>query len=386
MLAPNIEDQYAKETAFLSSVKKNVGVEKVNNKFIITVIKSMHSGTAAVAKGATLPTGYAATARVEIAPTYIFTGYSVDDQDLEMARESAKSLADLMTINEEQMRSAHAKQMNRMFLQNGDGAITTANGAGVSSTTLILSASSPNGDIPATKYFAPGQYIKIGTGAPVQIASVDSATQLTLSAARSWSNTNKVYVTGPDGDIAVEPTGLADAIGNTTNTFQTIDRTTNPWWVPTVFSTPTTYSTARALEYKLEDLILQSNEYGKVNAMFMNRSAYRRLAADFQSIQRVVNSVNLEGGFKGLAFNGPGYDVACVLDYDAPDGVIYGVDFSTMTQAQLAPLQWLELDGSGNVLRLQGKATWEGFLKHYINLGLRKARGNFTISGGTFTV
>jgi len=47
----------------LSNVEKNVGVEKVNQNFLITVIKSMHSGVAAVDKGETLPTGEAGTTR-----------------------------------------------------------------------------------------------------------------------------------------------------------------------------------------------------------------------------------------------------------------------------------------------------------------------------------
>lgn len=388
-LAPNIQDQYAKETPFLANLKKNVGIEKVNDKFLITVVKSMHSGVAAVGRGETLPTGYAPTARVEIAPKYIFTGFSVEDQDLEMARGSELSLANLMTINEEQMRAALAKQLNRMFLQNGstNGKVGTANGAGVTSTSLTLAASTPNSDIPATKYFSPGMMIKIGSsGTAVEIASVDSDTAVTLKNARSWSNADNIFIVGPDGTASVEPDGLLAAIGSATNTFQTIDRSTNPFWKPTIFSTATIYDVDRELEKKLQDLVLQANEYGKVNALFMNRSAYNRLAADIQSLKRIVNTTDLKGGFKGLAFSGPGYDIAAVLDYDTPDGVIYGVDFDAFTLAELAPIQWLDLDGSGNVLRLQGKPTWEGFLKYYVNLGLRRSRGNFTLSAGTFTV
>ncbi len=385
-LSPRIEDQYAKETAFLANIEKNVGVEQVNENFKITVIKSMHSGVAAVGKGETLPTGEAATTRLTIAPKYLFAGFSINDQDLEMARKSEDSLANILTANESQMRISIAKQLNRMFLQNGTGAITTANGSGSSSTALVVNNSTPNADIPGTKYLAAGMYIKIGSAAAVQITSVDSDTGITLAAARSWSNADAVYIVGPDGSTGQEPDGLKNAIGTSDNEFQGIARASNPWWIPHIFGDATTYDTARELENKITDMLLKANEYGKVKAVFMNRSPYRRLVADLQSIQRIVNSVELKGGFSGLEIAGPGYKVAAVLDYDVADGELYGVDFDAFTRAQLAPLQWLELNGSGDVLRLQGKAVWEGFLKHYVNLGLRKAKGNFAIKAGTFTI
>lgn len=388
ILSPRIEEQYAKETPFLANLQKNVGVERINNKFLITVVKSMHSGVAAVEKGATLPTGYAATAQVEIDPSYVFVGFSVDDQDLEMARESDKALANLMTINESQMRTALAKQLNRMFFQNGstNGLVATASASASSSTTLTINNSSPNGDITGTKYFAPGMYVVVGTGAAVQISSVDSDNQVTLAAARSWSASDNIYIVGPDGTTGQEPTGLVNALAST-GTFQTIARSANPWWTPTKFTTATTFASAsRALEYKLTNLAMKAREYGKIGALFGNFSAVQNYAEGLQSTQRTVNSVDLKGGFKGLAFAGPGYDVPFVTDWDCPDGYVFGVDFSSLTLAQLAPIKWLELDGSGNILRLQGKATWEGFLKYYVQLGLRRAKGNFVLSNGTFTL
>lgn len=384
ILAPRVEEQYAKETPLLSNLNKNVGVQKINDKFLITVVKGLHSGVAGVGKGATLPTGYADTARVEIAPTYLFVGFSIYDQDLETARTDAQTLANILTINEDQMRTAMSRQLNRMFFQNGayNGAVTTANGAGVTSTTLTITNA---GDVDFSEYFAPGMYIVIGTAAPVQIASVDSTTQLTLAQARSWSSADKIYITGPDGETGKEPDGLAAAIGLATNTFQTIARTTNPWWISTLSGTAT-YSTDRALEKKLQELCLKANRYGKIQSIFTNISGYQRLLADQQSLQRVVGYTELKGGFMGLSFMANGYMIPVVMDRDVPDKQIYGVDFDALTLAQLAPIQWLDQDMGGNILRLNGKAVWEGFLKYYVNLGLRRARGNFAITDGTFTV
>ncbi len=388
VLSPRIEDQYAKETALLANLKKNVGVEKINNQFLITVVTGMHSGVAAVGKGDTLPSGYAATKQLTITPAYVFVGFSVDDQDLEMARGSELSLANLMTINESQMRTALAKQLNRMFFQNGttNGVIATASGSGSSATALVLNNSTPNGDIAGSKYMVPGQYVIVGTGTTVnQISAVNSDTSVTLASAQSWNNGDSIYLVGPTGTESVEPTGLVGAL-SPTGTFQGIARSANAWWIPTNFTTTTTYASAsRALEFKLTNLAQKAREYGKLSAMFGNVSAVENYAEGLQNIQRVVDSAPLEGGFEGLAFKGPGYKIPFVTDWDCADGYVFGVDFSSLTIAELAPIKWLELDGSGNILRLQGKATWEGFLKYYVQLGLRRAKGNFILSNGTFS-
>lgn len=86
--------------------------------------------------------------------------------------------------------------------------ITLANGAGTNSTTLIVDD--------AKRLFdgwsiADADYIKIGSGAYVQISSINYTTNtVTLSEARTWSDNDEVDVRGSE-DVGALPYGSATA-------------------------------------------------------------------------------------------------------------------------------------------------------------------------------
>lgn len=391
VLAPNVEAQYSKETPFLAMLPKNAGVEKdVNGRFYIVVRKYRSGGVAAVGEGENLPSGSLTPEKLSLSPKWIFAGFQVTDQVLEAMKGNIRAIANYMVEAEESVRDAIAKLENRAFLQNGDGTVGKAASDGTNSTTLTLAVSSPNGDIsePALHYLAPGMTIKIGTGSPVQVVDITDGVTVTLAAQRTWAANDPVKIVGPDGSVGVEPDGLFSLIATTNNTVQGIDRTTNAWFVPHVYSTATTYNTDRQLEMRIEEMLLRAAPYGNFKnfAIFVNRSAYKRLAKDIMSIQRVVNEVELTGGFSALNFAVRGKNIPVIYDWDVPDGVVYGVNFDALTLAELAPLQWLQFDSQGNILRLSGKAVYEGYLKHYVNLGLRNAKSHFAITNGIFTV
>lgn len=99
-------------------------------------------------------------------------------------------------------------------LRNAAAAITTAVGLGINQTALQVAD--------AKRLFdgwgvADADFIKIGTGAYVQIASIDYATNVvTLSAPRTWSNGDAVVVKGTE-DVGALPYSYAGTM-NLTNT------------------------------------------------------------------------------------------------------------------------------------------------------------------------
>lgn len=81
-------------------------------------------------------------------------------------------------------------------------------GSGSGSTSLTVSDAYPISDGFGV---VDGDWIKIGSGAYVQVASVNYATNVvTLSEARTWSNNDAVYVKGTE-DVGALPYGTADA-------------------------------------------------------------------------------------------------------------------------------------------------------------------------------
>jgi hypothetical protein len=100
-------------------------------------------------------------------------------------------------------------------------AVTTASGAGAGTVTLIVADAKRLFDgwsvADATWRAGNADFIKIGSGAYVQISSINYATNtVTLSATRTWSNGDSVLVIGNE-DVGAFPYGSADSTGTITN-------------------------------------------------------------------------------------------------------------------------------------------------------------------------
>jgi hypothetical protein len=80
--------------------------------------------------------------------------------------------------------------------------------------------------------------------------------------------------------------------------------------------------------------------------------------------RRYTNAdVQLNGGFKGVDFNG----IPMVADYDAPYDEAYFIEPSTLSVEDLGPISFLQEDGS--VLdRSATQPVWQATLSYYANL------------------
>lgn len=79
-----------------------------------------------------------------------------------------------------------------------------ASGAGASSTTLTVDSGQARMFFDGwglTGFGPQADWIKIGSGTPVQIASVNSATSITLTSPRSWSDNDEVFLVQKNGTI-----------------------------------------------------------------------------------------------------------------------------------------------------------------------------------------
>ncbi len=240
-----------------------------------------------------------------------------------------------------------------------------ANGLGNSSTTLIVdNCKAVGGNTNHTKYLAPGQYITIGTTTGAQILTVDSDTQVTLVAAKTWSDNDVVTLAN-----AAEPMGLAGHIddGDNVSTYQNLARASNPTLKAQ------TYDTAGALaEQNMIQLIVKACDYGDgPDVVLMNQDLWTKYAALLLSLKR-TNDTKLIGGFSGLALNAGNKELAVVCDYDCWDGYVQMPRFSGYTIAQVTEmLEWMQgYDGENQVLRRSPtvRTNWEGTQKWYMNL------------------
>lgn len=367
IIIPVIQDQLPKESILFDKIKKNSGVTIANNEIYIAARTGRHSGIYTVAEGTEPRVGKATYAQPKASIKYAFGTLELTDQALEAASAGdKKAIASILSVEIEALKDDIKKDVNRQFFGDGTGQLCLANGTGSSSTTLIV-------DSPGTRYLAPGMYISIGGGSAVEIASVDSSTQVTLSAARDWSDNAVVKKENADEMMGLK--GLIDD-GDYVATIQNISRTTNAWAKAQTDDTAATLTEAQMI-----DLYLKCREYGQPDVVFMGPNGFSKYGQLLTSMKRTADLKEvLAGGWKGLEF----MDIGVVLDYDTPensssDFMVFFVDFSTFTIAELTtPFVWLEADAHGGILRRSPsvRTNWEGTLKYYANLVCKNFQAN----------
>lgn len=382
IIVPRIQVQIPSEVPFMSQIKKNVGTTVANNNIYIAARTARHSGIYAVSEGNEPKTGKAKYAQPSAPICFCFGTLELTDQALEAAMNGdAKAVAPILGTEISALKDDFKLDLNRIYHGNGTGILCKANGAGISTTALVVK-SNPNGS-DATDYLQDGGWIQIGAGAAVQISTVNSATSVTLATAATWSD-NDVVIRANSGSASAEPMGLVGLIDDGTNlaTVQGITRSSSPWakaWVDDVSETLT--------EQKLINMYIKARRFGGKKTWFMGEVMYRKYGALLLSMKRSTQEKPvLGGGWFGLDFMGGQCDV--FLDFDTWTGFCQLVDFSALTIAEMSkPFDWLAADAQGGILRrsASNRTVWEGTLKYYHNLVALNFRKMARVSGKTET-
>lgn len=366
-----VQSLVQKMTPLLDEIKPNVGVTIANNKIYVSSRYTQHSGVYFVAEGTEPPAGDAKYIQPYASMAYQFGTVNFTDQSVEATNGDQKAIKNLVKDQIKAAMDTAAKENNRVMHGAGTGKLCLANGLGSSSVTLIVDGcpSEPASGGEHTKYLYPGGYIDIGTTLNNLISSVDSNTQVTLSAAVSWSDNDVIK-----RKSAVEPMGIAGIIddGDNVSTIQGYLRSAYP-----ILNAATDDVSEALSEAKMTTVLLNARKYG--NAFvgkgggdymgFMGITMYQAYASLLLSMKRNTDPKPvLSGGFYGLQFM-DGVPIMC--DSDTWEGYVQFVNKKHLTIAQMSePMKWLPGYGNGGILvrSASNRTVWEGTFKWYYNL------------------
>lgn len=381
IIVPVIQNQLRNESVLYQKIQKNVGVTISNNTIYIAARTGRHSGIYSVAEGVDPRSGKAKYQQPFTSVKYAFGTLELTDQAIESASDGdKKAVAAILSTEINALKEDVKMDFNRQLHGAGTGKLCLANGAGVASTTLTVDgnpAGGTQGSLDHSDYLVDGMYISIGGGAAVQIASGDSATQVTLATASTWSD--DAVVTKADADEMMGIAGIIDD-GDNVATIQNIARASNTWANAFVEDT-----TAVLTEAQLINLYLKTLRFGGAKVIFMGEALFSKYGQLLLTYKKSADLKEvLTGGWKGLDFMGGA--VGVMLDVDTWAGYVQMVDFESMTIAEMSKaFQWLEADAHGGILRRSptNKTVWEGTLKYYANLCAKKFKSNARLSGKT---
>lgn len=375
VIAPAIQEVLPKETVWYDMLKVNSGVTAMaNNTFYLSLRSGRHSGIAAIAEGATLPSGKPAFSQANVSAKWLFGTFDITDQVIESAKNNQGALVNYLMEQTRALKTDFGRELNRIFWNDGNGYLAkVASGDAGSGTTLTLDpVLSVNTDIPATKYLAAGMKIYCN-GDTDTIASITSDTVVVLTT--GFTRVAGEYIQKADGDgaVAQEPQG-ADGLIVSTGTVQGI--AVNNWWKAAQVE-----ATSEALsEAKMIAAYLKAKEYGDPRFVFMNQSLWKKYGTLLTSLKKTADLREvLSGGWKGLDFMGGNASV--MLDYDTPDGKVFFIDPDSMTIAQLTPISFI--DRGEGVLRRVDYAAWQGVLRWYGNLCVKNMAANAKLTTKT---
>lgn len=324
------------------------------NKAVLSVHKGRNAGIGSAAEDASLPAAKSQKyAKLEYTVKYLYGRMRITGPTIRMTKNNPGAFARAMEREMTGIVDDFKQELNRILNGDGTGTLTLANGAGSSTTALVVDS---------TRFLSEDMSITIGTAAAVEISTVDSETAVTLKQARTWSDNDAVKRENAD-----EQDGIASAI-DSAGTFATIARGTNLWWQAQELNNS---GTLRDLTLPLFRQLRRRIETkgGKPPDFYFGKPAvYDAYGALLTDDKRYVNTLELDGGFKTLGFE----DVPFLKDKDAADNTIFGINQKHLIVFEGGDMDFMDEDGAV-MARVPDKDAYEATFFYYWQSGLDRS-------------
>jgi len=391
VLLPYIQDNFPKQTILLDQMKRNAGVQFMNDEFVAPIWSGRHGGVSNLADdGNNVNTSNSgrSTTRGTV-PVEIVTGaFDISKLTIDATKTSQGAVENMLSAQADKLLVDFARHVNRQLYGDGIGVVAQARntggsvGAGTAAIEVVASGTGVddgrvqdrygtiNGDITPNKYLAVGQVLAIGTGG-VDLGTVASitGTSVVMTGSPAIVAGDSIYIVDGSGEGAGtnEFLGIGAALSSSTDssTYAGVARSTGGW-------TPQFGSASEALSLsRMESAYLKAREYSAPKdqyAIFVNVTLYQKYGDLLTAMRRSVNSADLLGGWTGLEFAAGAGRVGVFLDYMVPDGEVIILDMDTWTLTQVSDLDWLEEPNAGALLRLQNTIKYQATIAWFANM------------------
>jgi hypothetical protein len=357
-ILPAVVDAVKQKTALYQIAKGDFKPQKfANNRFFAGVQLAQSSGFTSYG-----PTASPNVNRGRISPVegswelvQMTQSFVIDKITLDSGK---GAVVDTLELQSRGARDTIIRQLNfGLWRAGGTAPVFFANGAGTSSTTLVIDENRlvANGDIDYAAYIPPGTRIRIAGGAAVEVTAHPARNTLTLAAAQTWADNAEVRVVDGDGGNLTYLTGLMAAVG--TGVYAGINPAAHAMWRSFV-SSPAAATALTATDVDLA--FVEAKQHGEVKHTFMNKTLFRRYAGILRAnpqIQVTTDNPMLNGGWSGIKYMGN----EIVLDYDIPDDVVMHISPEDLALGTLAPLDFIP-GNDGTLFKAYGKTEWEATL------------------------
>ena len=124
---------------------------------------------------------------------------------------------------------------------------------------------------------------------------------------------------------------------------------------------------------------IEENSGSQINFIVCSWGVRRALAEYFKQFKTMLPTMELEGGFTAMSFNG----IPIVADRFCPDGTMYLLNTDDFAIHQLCDWQWLESEDGKILKQVAGKPVYTATLVKYAELMCERPNGQGMLSGIT---
>lgn len=361
-----------------NNVLRNVAHAQGATTKYLTVHYGRNIGSAAGSETLTLPTAGSQTyIQASIPMKYNFHTVSLTDVALQASNRAKEYLVNALESEYNGAKEDMQRQLSRQGYGIGTGAICRVN-QGSPSTSLVVDT--PIVGKNPTDYFEAGNSIMFSTdidaatsAAYTTIATngITGNTTMTITSSSGIADDDYIFLAHNNGttsptvsNVNAEVMGLKGLVDDGTNvpTLETLTRATYIWWKSYVSSSATQRSLTEAL---MHETFLEAKKKGDPKYVLTSYDVYSAYGQLLSPDRRYTDKLVLNGGFTGWTFN----DIPVIADYDAPYDEMYFIDPSVISVEDLAPISFLNEDGS--ILdRSSTTPAWNATLRYYSNLAI----------------
>lgn len=381
-----LRDQLESSTVFMTRIQKtSEGVtEDVGGKYVRFPIRTARNhGIGARLETETLPVprtqGYAPA---NILLSYLYGSIELSGQTFELAERNPQAFASALDQEVNGLQEGLKKDLNRQLFGTQVGKLATANAAG-STTTMVMSNSE-------AIYLEIGMVLDLydntdalkagGSGLVITNVQKDTPgvgqTTVTFTPAASGATASGDYFTRDDSRNK-EIIGLRQICDNT-GVLYNINPASVPLWKAEVDDPGTATAISEGRMIQMVDRVRTNG--GNTTLVLTSLGVRRAYFGLLSQLRQSVNTLELKGGFKGLAFATDNGDIPIVSDLDCQAGFMYFLNEKELKIYHAGDWSWMNRDGSmwNRVMAVNSSQTiaavdaYQAVMFRYMQLGCHR--------------
>lgn len=356
---------------------------------ILACHMSRNSGVGARLEGEALPTaGNQGTVQQIVPLRYLYGKVRLTAQTITRMASDRGAFITATKLEMNGLKADCIREVERQACGTSNGVLATCNNTVASNVVSLLSTTPEQ----ALVNLYEGAVIDIGTVAnPQAIAANRTVTDVDFSAktvtiggapVSTTASTHFLFRQGNGGSGASqrELTGLQTIISDTGALFNLDPSTTGQKaWASIVESNS---GTNRPISENLVERAAQraENRSGEqVDVLWAEDGVYRAAANLLQAQKRIVGTLDLKGGHKGLEFNFGGNGAALMRSRDLPTNKLYGFSSASFVQFMDEDWTWEDTDGSVLTRAADNTHAFEAIFYSFQETATVRRNANFRI-------